>query len=129
MQNLVTQLTDLTKDLSFVSESDTTWQITPLAIDEPLIEQLYTRSGKPTDSPIEERAWADFAARVATVQDWMGDDEKATALRYAALRDFVDANLTEVSVFRIGAIDISIYVVGKTATGEWVAMATQSIET
>jgi hypothetical protein len=129
MQNLVAQLNVLTKDLYFVSETDAAWQIQPLAVDEPLIEQLYTLSGKPTDSNIEERAWADFLTNAATVQDWMGDDEKATALRYQALRDYVNTNLTEVTVFRIGSIDITIYIVGKTATGELVTLSTNTVET
>jgi hypothetical protein len=129
MQDQINQLTELTKDLFYMSETDAAWQVHPLKADEPVMEQLVTIANMPPAVEIEIRAWESFLQHATTVQDWMSDDEKTTVARYQALKDYVNATLTDVQVYRLGAVELSVFVVGTTADCDLIALATQAVET
>jgi Nuclease A inhibitor-like protein len=129
MQDQINQLTELTKDLFYISESDALWQVHPLKTDEPVMEQLVTIANQPPSVEVEVRDWQQFLQHATTVQDWMSDDEKATVARYQALKTYVDTTLTDVQVYRLGTVEISVFVVGTTANCDIIALATQAVET
>jgi hypothetical protein len=129
MQDQINQLTELTKDLFYMSETDAAWQVYPLKTDEPVMEQLVTIANMPPAVEVEIRDWESFLQHATTVQDWMSDDEKATVVRYQALKTYVNATLTEVQVYRLGAVELSVFVVGVTANCDIIALATQAVET
>ena len=129
MQDQINALTDLTKDLFYISETDATWQVHPLDATKPVLDQLVALANLVPACEVEIRDWQTFLQHATTVQDWMSDGEKQTVARYQALKDYVDANLTEVQVYRLGTIEISVFVVGNTANCELIALSTQAVET
>jgi len=54
---------------------------------------------------------------------------QANAARFASLRDFLQANLTELVVFRFGRINISTFILGRSADGQLVGLLTGQVET
>ncbi|MEY4927304.1 MAG: hypothetical protein RI894_1740 [Bacteroidota bacterium] len=129
MQQTIEQLTALTADLYFTSETDAAWTAHLLDAAQPVAVQLIALSGRPAETTIEERVWADFSNRIAIIQDWMDEEGKATALRYQATVDYVNQHLTEVKVYRLGSIEIDIFVVGLNADCTPIALATKAVET
>jgi Nuclease A inhibitor-like protein len=81
------------------------------------------------DLPIETMIITDFFEPVLNIEDWYGDEELEIVDRYADLLQTIDANLSEILVYRIGEIDIAIYIVGKTSDGDLVGLKTRSVET
>ncbi len=79
--------------------------------------------------PIEEKSSDEFFARLTEMQDWFGDEEKATAQKFADLKDLLEKNLKDVKVFRIGKVQIDIYVVGLDAEGNLKGIQTKAVET
>lgn len=68
--------------------------------------------------------------RVAVqVQDWHDEAEQAIAQRYRQLLDLLQTKLADLKVYRIGEIEISIYIIGKTSNGTLAGLKTIAIET
>lgn len=84
--------------------------------------------GLPADTTIEEQSPDDFFADLVEEQDWWGDAEKADAERYQALRRILEAHLDSLHIFRVGEVEVSIYLLGR-CEGDWVGLRTLSVET
>lgn len=59
----------------------------------------------------------------------MDEVERVDALRHRHLRRVLEGNLTDTLVVRIGAVQIRVFLVGRTACGELAGVASTSIET
>jgi hypothetical protein len=55
-------------------------------------------------------------------------DEVEDAAKFKALRKVIDAQLKGTRVFRLGKVNIDIYVVGMTKGGEWAGLKTKAVE-
>lgn len=82
-----------------------------------------------TRTQVEERSAADFLNDLATNVDPNDPASVAQGQRFAALETAIDAQLTDVKVFRFGEINISTFIVGRTKTGELAALLTGQVET
>lgn len=125
---IIDRLKQATTDLLWSSESDypfelLTWdrntELTPAALFRDLTD----------DDLIESISLTDLFSPVITVEDWYESAELALVDRYKALLQTIESNLSEVQVFRIGDIEIAIYVVGKTPTGDIIGLKTYTVET
>jgi Nuclease A inhibitor-like protein len=119
----------VTTDLLWSSESDypfevVTWEqgvdLNPAA--------LFSKLAKPNDA-IETITLADLFAPVLTIEDWYESDELALVNRYTDLFHAIDSNLSDVKIFRVGEVEIAIYIVGKTPDGDTIGLKTHVVET
>jgi Nuclease A inhibitor-like protein len=126
---IIDLLRQATTDLLWSSESDypfeiVTWDrcvdLTPAA--------LFSNLHDP-NLAIETITLTDFFAPILTVEDWYEAEELAQVDRYTDLLHAIESNLAEVKVFRIGEIEIAIYLVGKTPAGDIVGLKTHVVET
>ncbi len=92
-------------------------------------EEILKQSESAANAPVEERDFAGFFKRLTEIQDWFGDEEKATAQKFAELRDLLERNLRDLKVFKIGKIQIDIYVVGLDAENNLLGIKTKAVET
>lgn len=83
----------------------------------------------PPDTPVEERAFDAFFARLSAPRDWHADAERAIAEQFGRLRDAIAANLNDLRVYRVGEIQIAVFIVGTDPTGATVGLRTMVIET
>jgi hypothetical protein len=118
-----------TTDLLWPSESDypfeiVTWErgieLTPTA--------LFSELEQPNIS-IETITLTALFNPVLTVEDWYEADELAQVSRYIDLLQAIDSHLSDVQVFRVGEVEIAIYIVGKTPDGDVVGLKTYVVET
>ncbi len=125
---IIDRLQQATVDLLWSSESDypfevVTWQpgveMTPAAL----------FNNNDAKQPIATTTLADFFAPALTVEDWYEAAERQQVDRYTELLHAIESNLTEVRVFRVGEIEIAVYIIGKTPTGELVGLKTHVVET
>ncbi len=127
---LTEQIKNATAGLWYMSETDA--EILPFAgkkTDAVTKENLLTQIGKPSDSAVEERDFNDFFTRLTEIKDWFGDEEKATAVKFAALKDLLEKNLKDLKVFKIEKIQIDIYIVGLDTIGNLIGIQTKAVET
>ena len=125
-----TQLETLTRGLLFVSEADHPFQVVRWPALPELDEQrLLQALGKPADSPVTRLTLEAFFARAVEDQSWHGPAERVTVQRYRKLLDFLATSLEQPRAFRVGAIEVAAYALGKTSDGYWLGVATTLIET
>jgi hypothetical protein len=96
---------------------------------EPTPEFLRGLEGSAADASVETRTAAEFFRVAASEPDWKGAGELATARRFQTLQRLLEENLTDLKVFRVGAVNIPVYVAGRSASGSWLGVSTRVVET
>ena len=128
--NLAEQIKIASKGLYYISETD--------ALIQPFVgkqtkavskQEILSQTKKAADSTIEEKDFAGFFARLTEVQDWFGDEEKKTAQKFVQLKELLEKNLRDLKVFRIGEIQLDVYVVGLDAEDNLLGIETRAVET
>lgn len=122
----------LTEGLLWMSEIDEPFET--FCWDKELVMELtHARllqlTGHPADTPVERVDVDDFFAAATEEQEWFGDKERETAARYRELLVMLRQMLRDLRVYRVGEVEVAIYIVGQIETGDWVGLATKALET
>jgi hypothetical protein len=129
-RDLITQLEKATENLSWISETDRSWQvflweerseITP--------EKIILQLGLNLDTTIEVCELDDFFAIATQEQDWHNQEESQEVKRYQQLVQILKVNLRNIQVYRLGKTTIDVYVIGQTEAGNLAGLFTQIVET
>jgi hypothetical protein len=124
------QINKLSEGLCYISETDA--PISPFVggkAEGVTKEEILRQTKSAPDTPVEERVFAEIFARLTKIQDWFGDEEKASAAKFEKLKNFLEKNLKDLKVFKLGAIQIKIYFVGLDAEGRLMGIRTEAVET
>jgi hypothetical protein len=129
-EQLCEELKEATRGLLFMSETDYPFEVVSWkGAGELSPEYLRRADGQDMTAPVEERTVADFFRVVAGEQEWKGEGELALARRYQSLVRLLEENLKEVKVYRVGRINIGVYVLGRSHEGNWLGVSTRAVET
>lgn len=133
MQNdeqLAEELERATAGLSFMSESDYPFQVVRWDAGQ-AITQTYLRSltKEPQDAQVSTESLEDFFGPALALPDWKGEAERATVHRYQTLVQYLRDNLEDVKVYKVGRINMPVYIVGRSPTGTWLGLSTRVVET
>ena len=129
-KKLTEQIKKAAEGLYYISETDAEiFLFTGAKSDAVTKENLLSQTGNKPEAPVEERNFADFFTRLTKIQDWFGDEEKQTAAKFARLKELLEKNLKDLKVFKVGRIEIDIYVVGLDAQGNLAGIKTKAVET
>jgi hypothetical protein len=127
-ENLLTEIKKSTAGLTYISETDAAVETYNGGhVDSVNISHFVpnkTGSGK-----YEQISPERFFERLTTERDWYGPREKEIARRFAELEKLLRENLSDLTVFRIGRIQIDIYVVGLDAEDNLIGIKTKAVET
>jgi hypothetical protein len=127
---IVQKVRAATDGLLFMSESDYPFEVFQWSETATITPDfLKSLSGLPADTPVETRTVDDLFK--AAVKEYEGQSEqgRSTAARFRNLVTLIKDNLTEPVVYRLGTINIAVYIVGKTSSGEWIGLSTRVVET
>ena len=118
--------------LLFPSESD--YPLTPYrwvgtAGAEPSPEALIQAEGRKADTLVETLTVGELFDPIMQEQPGWADEDRAEAERYRALVALLEDGLKELRVYRVGKVDIDVYVLGQHASGEWLGYKTRVVET
>ena len=123
-------ISGLVKNLYYISETDSAiFPFTGAAADAVTGEEILRQTEKDSNTPIEERNFAEFFGRLTAEQDWFGRDEKRRAKKFEKLKNFLEENLRDLKVFKIGSIEIDIYAVGLNSDGKLAGIRMKAVET
>lgn len=118
------------KELTYVSETDA--EVTPYAppnTDAKAPEIISQHAGRSVDDLVEEVSFSAFFQRLTTIRDWYGERETLRAKKFLELQKLLEEDLTELKVYRLGRIQIDIFVVGRDQNGLLMGVTTKAIET
>jgi hypothetical protein len=126
------ELEEASHGLLFMSESD--YPLVPLLWEgegkEALTaEKLLSLTGKPADTPVEIEDIDEFFHIATREQDWHGEREREEVKRYQELVKLLKDNLSDIQVYRLGKVEIEVFIVGRTDKGDLMGLSTKVIET
>jgi hypothetical protein len=78
---------------------------------------------------VEEIPEADFWSPVTTIEDWYEEEERTRAEQFQQLQTITETTLTNRQIFRVGDVEIDVYLLGKPADGPRVGLKTRVVET
>lgn len=129
-EQLLDELRGATDGLTFMSESD--YPVEPFhweGLEEVTPEFLRGLTGHDLSAPVEELSPADFFRAAVSEPEWKGEAELATARRFQTLVRLLEENLEGLRVYRVGAINMPVYAVGRSPAGSWMGVKTRVVET
>jgi hypothetical protein len=125
-------LATATTGLLFPSESDSpltpyTW--TAQGVAPPSPEALREALGRPPETRVEIEEAEDFFEGLTEPRRGATAEEKAEAARFRALARLLEQQLTDLRVYRVGEVDVDIYLLGHHPSGAWLGLRTHAVET
>ncbi|MBE9053418.1 nuclease A inhibitor family protein [Nostocales cyanobacterium LEGE 11386] len=97
---------------------------------EPLTNQkLLQLTGHPPETLVEEVDLDYFFRNCAEEKEWHDEIQKQDVQKFQTLVTTLKDNLTDIKVYRLGTIEIDVYIVGKTLSGDLAGFFTKVIET
>jgi hypothetical protein len=128
-KQLIEELKAATSGLMFMSESDYPFEVFKWGRAKPTQAFIRKLAGRDASTPIETQTAADFFRAATSEPDWKAGAELAAAKKFQALLRLLEENLSDLKVFRVGTIDIPVYVAGRTPSGTWLGVSTRVVET
>lgn len=129
-RDLAAQLQQATAGLFWPSETDAGFEVVTWPdLDQVTTESLRDRLNLDPETPILIQDFYDFFQPVTQEQAWHNSEERAERERYQALVEFLRENLSNLQVFRVGEVEIDIYILGQTPEGQILGLQTQAVET
>jgi hypothetical protein len=128
-EQLMEELREATRGLLFMSESDYPLEVFKWGSAEPTREALRGLAGKDSSAPVETQGAEEFFRAASSEPEWKGESELAVARRYKAVLRLLESNLSDLKVYRVGAIDMNVYVAGRAPSGNWFGVSTRVVET
>jgi len=127
---IIDKLKNASDGLLWLSESDYPFEPVLWASVEDLTnDKLLEKLGKSPDTLVEVRDIDRFFAWAIAEEDWHDEEEKAEVEKYCQLVEVLKTNLTDLKVYRVGEIEIDVYIVGKTPDGNLAGLSTMVVET
>jgi Nuclease A inhibitor-like protein len=126
---LIEELREATRGLLFMSESDYPFEVFVWGGAEPSREFLRGLAGRDSSVPVETQGAREFFRAAVSESEWKGEAELALARRFRALLRLLETSLSDLKVYRVGAIDVGVYVAGRAPSGNWLGVSTRVVET
>ncbi len=76
-----------------------------------------------------ELSFNEFFAPLIKKETWMSDEERTTADKFRKLKSFIQANMKRKRVYKIGAVEIDVLIVGEDLSGAPIVLRTKAVET
>jgi hypothetical protein len=127
---IVATLEKATENLQMPSETDAPFRVVFYALDTEELSpaEIAELAGAPEDAEIETRNVDEFFEAVATEEEWMNDEERAVAKRFAALLETLVSELKDVQVVLWGENELQVAIIGK-CDGGFAGLLTIVVET
>jgi hypothetical protein len=128
--DMVDKLKQASDGLQCMSEADYPFEVFQWEGQEPLTaETVIKQTGHTPDTPVEVVQLDDFFQNATQEQDWHNDEEKETVAKFKALVETLKTYLSDIQVYRLGTVEIDVYVIGKTPLGDLAGLCTKVAET
>lgn len=128
---LKTILQNATQNLLWISESDAPFEVVmwEQSIDQLSDRTLLQLTDHPETTRVEAVAFDQFFAVPTQIQDWQSEEEAAIVHQYQQLVDLLKQHLHNLRVYRVGEVELDIYILGATESGHVAGLATKAVET
>jgi hypothetical protein len=127
---IISDLEQAAQGLLFMSESDFPFRIVRWeGLREITAQYLREVSGQSTDAPVQALSVDDFFRAATTEREGQSAEALDTVNRFRKLLGLLKDDLEEVKIYKLGTIDVPVYIVGRSPAGTWMGLSTRVIET
>lgn len=127
---LLEEIKRASKDLYYISETDAEISAFDGGKSNAIsAEIILDRTNAEKDAKVEKRDFDEFFERLTKIQDWFEVEETDNANRFAYLRDLLKNNLRDLTVYKVGEVQIKIYAAGLDAEDDLFGIQTEAVET
>lgn len=129
--NVIPQLKQACEGLTWRSEADAPLRVLRWDLPHRQLEHhdLLYYGGHALDAPVAEVSPSAFFDKVTVERAWFDSHEKALVQRYRSLQELLELTLEDLKVYRIGEVEVDVYVMGWTEDDYLVGVATTLVET
>ena len=116
---VIATIKEAARDLQMPSETDAAMRVEFWASDKSEISpaQIALLAAAKPENPVETQSVEQFFAHAVIIEDWMSDDEKATAKRFQNLVEVLNADLENPRVYLFGERERTVVIIGKVKGG------------
>ena len=128
--SLAREIKEVSKDLFYLSEIDT--EVFPFVGEECVLvnkENLLFQIQATSDLKIQEISFEEFFENLIKIEEWFEKEEIENAERFTKLKKLLEENLEDLKVFKVGKVDMDIFVVGLNKEKFLMGVQTKAIET
>ena len=90
---------------------------------------ILQQTGGKADAAIREAAFEAFFEQLTAIKNWFGEAETAKAKKFIELKKLLEENLRSLKVYRVGTVQIDIYIAGIDGEGMLAGVKTKAVET
>ena len=126
---LIDQLSQASEGLLWQSESDYPFKTIYIENVDDIEEKLLEVTNSIGHTMLQVKELDSFFKRVTEEKDWYNDEEMAECKRYQELVKLLKTHLRDIKVYRVGEVEVSCYILGKTESGAIAGLSTISVET
>lgn len=129
-EELLLKIEQAAQGLLFMSESDYPFQTVyweGVREISPQFLRSLTRNVEAT--PVEVVSIDEFFRNAMSEENRRTEESRREAKKYRDLAQLLKENLDEIKVYRVGKINIPVYIVGRNKTGNWLGISTRVVET
>jgi hypothetical protein len=129
-EQIMDELARAADGLLYMSESD--YPLEPLRLEgagRPTPERLRELAGAGADAPIEVMSLEQFFRAPVSEPAWKGGAELASARRFRAVARALEENLSDIEVYKVGRVNMPVYVLGRSPDGNRLGLSTRVVET
>ncbi len=131
-EEILALLSEATKGMLLVSEVD--YPLDPfiwaasgsISVSQANIREL---THMPEDCLLEECELAFLFRHVMVEKSWQNEEEVQLVKRFQSLYRLLNNILSDIKVFRLGRIEISVYIIGRAPSGDLAGLITKQFET
>ncbi|HWJ25557.1 MAG TPA: nuclease A inhibitor family protein [Flavisolibacter sp.] len=123
------QIKKAVRGLKYMSESFYPFKVIQLPTNQDSIEQKLQKLAGSNSQPVLEITFAFFFQYLTQIDDNQDEEERKTALRFRQLRDVLLQKLKNIKVYKLGQVEVSVFIIGELSDGTLGGLRTTSIET
>jgi len=129
--DLLPELKAAVKDLLYMGDPNSSFEIVHWDKRDTIrsSSDLLSFIGQSSGMQVENVGLGEFFHELIQDHDWDDDAAKKTVGKYRQLLTLLKDHLTDLRVFKVGEGEIDIYIVGRTAEGDWTGIMTSAAET
>ncbi|WP_207433783.1 nuclease A inhibitor family protein [Sabulibacter ruber] len=130
MSSLLSPLAQATQGLWFISETEAPLEPFALPVGTAVTDEAsFLAAIKQPDQPIEQVTLPYFFRNMVRTYPEQDAAQIAIAQRFLALQQWLETNLQEIRVYRVGQVQVQAYVLGKAPDATWLGLKTTLVET
>jgi hypothetical protein len=130
--SLKDEIISLSSDLMYPSESDEKieyFEMEVSTIEKLSLANFRMYNGIRPEVIIQEIDYELFFKPLIKIEDWFGEDEKKWAEDSLKLKQLLSEKLKDISILKVGQIQIDVFLFGKSEECKWAGLKTKVIET